>query len=159
MDFVSDSLYNGSRFRVLTVIDNFSRECPVFEADHSLTGQWVARVLERIALSNGLPEVITVDSGSEFISKALDFWAFENKVRLRFIRPGKPVQNAYIDSFNGKFRGECLNENVFVSLNTARQIIENWQLDYNSERPHKSLNKMTRKNLQRNRTRIKRLKS
>lgn len=143
MDFVSDSLYNGRRFRVLTVVDNFSRECPVLEADHSLTGQRVARILERMALTRGLPEVITVDNGPEFISKALDLWAFENNVRLRFIQPGKPVQNAYIESFNGKFRDECLNDNVFVSLNSARQIIENWRLDYNSERPHKSLNKMT----------------
>lgn len=143
MDFVSDSLYNGRRFRVLTVVDNFSRECPVLEADHSLTGQRVTRVLERMALTRGLPEVITVDNGPEFISKALDLWAFENNVRLRFIQPGKPVQNAYIESFNGKFRDECLNDNVFVSLNSARQIIENWRLDYNSERPHKSLNKMT----------------
>ena len=143
MDFVSDSLYNGRRFRVLTVVDDFSRECPVLEADHSLTGQRVTRVLERMALTRGLPEVITVDNGPEFISKALDLWAFENNVRLRFIQPGKPVQNAYIESFNGKFRDECLNDNVFVSLNRARQIIENWRLDYNSERPHKSLNKMT----------------
>lgn len=143
MDFVSDSLYNGRRFRVLTAVDDFSRECPVLEADHSLTGQRVTRVLERMALTRGLPEVITVDNGPEFISKALDLWAFENNVRLRFIQPGKPVQNAYIESFNGKFRDEYLNDNVFVSLNSARQIIENWRLDYNSERPHKSLNKMT----------------
>lgn len=143
MDFVSDSLYNGRRFRVLTVVDNFSRECPVLEADHSLTGKRVSRVLERMALTRGLPEVITVDNGPEFISKALDLWAYENKVKLRFIQPGKPVQNAFIESFNGKFRDECLNDNVFVSLNSAQQIIETWRLDYNSERPHKSLNKMT----------------
>jgi putative transposase len=143
MDFVSDSLYNGRRFRVLTVVDNFSRECPVLEADHSLTGKRVSRVLERMALTRGLPEVITVDNGPEFISKALDLWAYENNVKLRFIQPGKPVQNAFIESFNGKFRDECLNDNVFVSLNSAQQIIETWRLDYNSERPHKSLNKMT----------------
>jgi putative transposase len=143
MDFVSDSLYNGRRFRVLTVVDNFSRECPVLEADHSLTGKRVARVLDRIALTRELPEVITVDNGPEFISKALDLWAFENGVKLRFIQPGKPVQNAYIESFNGKFRNECLNDNVFVSLNSARNIIEDWRLDYNSERPHSSLDNMT----------------
>jgi len=143
MDFVSDSLYNGRRFRVLTVVDNFSRECPVLEADHSLTGKRVARVLDRIALTRDLPEVITVDNGPEFISKALDLWAFENGVKLRFIQPGKPVQNAYIESFNGKFRNECLNDNVFVSLHSARNIIEDWRLDYNSERPHSSLNNMT----------------
>lgn len=143
MDFVSDSLYNGRRFRVLTVVDDLSRECPVLEVDHSLTGQRVTRVLDRIALTRGLPEVITVDNGPEFISKALDLWAYENSVKLRFIQPGKPVQNAYIESFNGKFRNECLNDNVFVSLQSARNIIEAWRQDYNSERPHSSLNDMT----------------
>lgn len=143
MDFVSDSLFNGRRFRVLTVVDNLSRECPVLEVDHSLTGQRVARVLDRIALIRELPEVITVDNGPEFISKALDLWAYENNVRLRFIQPGKPTQNAYIESFNGKFRNECLNDNVFVNLNSARNIIEAWRLDYNTERPHSSLNDMT----------------
>ena len=143
MDFVSDSLYNGRRFRVLTVVDDLSRECPVLEVDHSLTGQRVTRVLDRIALTRGLPEVITVDNGPEFISKALDLWAYENSVKLRFIQPGKPVQNAYIESFNGKFRNECLNDNVFVSLHSAQNIIEAWRQDYNSERPHSSLNDMT----------------
>lgn len=143
MDFVSDSLYNGRRFRVLTVVDDLSRECPVLEVDHSLTGHRVTRTLDRIALIRGLPEVITVDNGPEFISKALDLWAYENRVRLRFIQPGKPVQNAYIESFNGKFRNECLNDNVFVSLHSAQKIIETWRQDYNTERPHSSLNNLT----------------
>lgn len=143
MDFVSDSLYSGRRFRVLTVVDNFSRECPVLEVDHSLTGQRVTRVLDRIALTRGLPEVITVDNGPEFISKALDRWAYENSVKLRFIQPGKPTQNEYIESFNGKFRNECLNDNVFVSLNSAQKLIETWRQDYNTERPHSSLNNLT----------------
>lgn len=143
MDFVSDNLFNGRRFRVLTVVDNFSRECPVMEADHSLTGQRVARVLDRIALVRGLPQVITVDNGPEFISKALDLWAVENKVRLRFIAPGKPVQNAFIESFNGRLRDECLNEHIFVNLHNAKQIIESWRQDYNTNRPHSSLNDMT----------------
>ena len=143
MDFVSDSLFNGRKFRVLTVVDDFSRECPVLEADHSLTGQRVSRVLDRMALTRGLPEVITVDNGPEFISKALDLWAFENKVKLRFIQHGKPVQNAYIESFNGKFREECLNEHVFVNLHSAQEIIESWRRDYNANRPHSSLNNMT----------------
>jgi len=143
MDFVSDNLYNGRRFRVLTVVDNFSRECPVMEADHSLTGQRVARVLDRIALVRGLPQVITVDNGPEFISKALDLWAVENKVRLRFIAPGKPVQNAFIESFNGRLRDECLNEHIFVNLHNAQQIIESWRQDYNTNRPHSSLKNMT----------------
>jgi len=145
MDFVSDSLYNGRRFRVLTVVDDLSRECPVLEVDHSLTGKRVTRVLERITLTCGLPEAITVDNGPEFISKALDLWAFENNVKLRFIQPGKPTQNAYIESFNGKFRDECLNDNVFVNLNSAQKIIELWRKDYNSERPHSSLNDLTPK--------------
>jgi putative transposase len=143
MDFVSDNLFDGRRFRVLTVVDNFSRECPVMEADHSLTGQRVARVLDRIALVRGLPQVITVDNGPEFISKALDLWAVENKVRLRFIAPGKPVQNAFIESFNGRLRDECLNEHIFVNLHNAQQIIESWRQDYNTNRPHSSLNDMT----------------
>jgi len=143
MDFVSDNLFNGRRFRVLTVVDNFSRECPVMEADHSLTGQRVARVLDRVALVRGLPQVITVDNGPEFISKALDLWAVENKVRLRFIAPGKPVQNAFIESFNGRLRDECLNEHIFVNLHNAQQIIESWRQDYNTTRPHSSLNDMT----------------
>jgi putative transposase len=143
MDFVSDSLYNGRRFRVLTIIDDFNRECPALEADHSLTGKRVARVLDRVALLRRLPDVITVDNGPEFISKALDLWAYENNVKLIFIQPGKPVQNAYIESFNGKFLEECLNEHVFVSLHSAQQIIETWRQDYNSERPHSSLNGLT----------------
>jgi len=143
MDFVSDSLYNGRRFRVLTIVDNFSRECPALEVDHSLTGKRVTRVLDRIAMTRALPEVITVDNGPEFISKALDLWAFENNVKLRFIQPGKPTQNAYIESFNGKFRNECLNDNVFVCLDSARKLIEDWRQDYNEERPHSSLGDMT----------------
>jgi putative transposase len=143
MDFVSDSLFNGRRFRVLTIVDDFSRECPALEADHSLTGKRVTRVLDRIALNRGLPEVITVDNGPEFISKALDLWAFGNNVRLRFIQPGKPMQNAFIESFNGKFRDECLNEHVFISLERARLEIELWRQDYNANRPHSSLHKMT----------------
>jgi len=142
MDFVSDNLYNGRRFRVLTIVDDLSKECPALEVDHSLTGKRVTRVLDRIAMTKGLPEVITVDNGPEFISKALDLWAFENNVNLRFIQPGKPTQNAYIESFNGKFRDECLDDNVFVSLHSAQKIIETWRLDYNLERPHSSLNGM-----------------
>jgi putative transposase len=143
MDFVADSLYNGRRLRVLTVVDDLSKECPVLEVDHSLTGQRITRVLERVALTRGLPEVITVDNGPEFICKALDSWAYTNGVKLRFIQPGKPTQNAYIESFNGKFRDECLNEHLFVSLDDAREKIENWRLDYNANRPHRSLKQLT----------------
>lgn len=143
MDFVADSLYNGRRLRVLTVVDDFSKECPVLEVDHSLTGKRVTRVLERVALTRGLPDVITVDNGPEFISKAVDAWAYANGVKLNFIQPGKPTQNCYIESFNGKFRDECLNEHVFVSLHDAREKIENWRLDYNANRPHRSLKQLT----------------
>jgi putative transposase len=143
MDFVSDNLYNGRRFRVLTIIDDLSRECPALEVDHSLTGKRVARVLDRIAMTRGFPEAITVDNGPEFISKALDLWAYTHGVKLRFIQPGKPTQNAFIESFNGKFREECLNDNVFVNLLSAQQIIETWRQDYNWERPHSSLNDLT----------------
>jgi putative transposase len=96
-----------------------------------------------MALVHGLPQVIVVDNGPEFISKALDLWALENKVRLKFIAPGKPTQNAFIESFNGKFRDECLNEHVFVNLHNAQQIIETWRKDYNAMRPHKSLKNRT----------------
>ena len=143
MDFVADSLFNGRRLRVLTVVDDFSKECPVLEVDHSLTGQRVSRVLERVALTRGLPDVITVDNGPEFISKVLDAWAFSNGVKLHFIQPGKPTQNAYIESFNGKFRDECLNEHVFVSLHDAQKKIEAWRQDYNKNRPHRSLKQLT----------------
>lgn len=143
MDFVSDSLYNGRRFRTLTVVDDLSKECPVLEVDHSLTGQRVARVLERVALTRGLPDLITVDNGPEFISKALDAWAHANGVKLHFIQPGKPTQNAYIESFNGKFRDECLNEHVFTSLHDAQTKIESWRQDYNENRPHRSLKQLT----------------
>lgn len=143
MDFVTDNLYNGRRFRILTVVDDLSRECPVLEVDHSLTGLRVTRVLDRIALTRGLPEVITVDNGPEFISKAMDAWAYEKRVKLHFIQPGKPTQNAYIESFNGKFRDECLDEHIFLSLEDARRKIEAWREDYNADRPHHSLNNMT----------------
>lgn len=143
MDFVADSLFNGRRLRILTVVDDFSKECPVLEVDHSLTGKRVTRVLERVALTRGLPEVITVDNGPEFISKAVDAWAYANGVKLNFIQPGKPTQNCYIESFNGKFRDECLDEHVFVSLHHAQKTIETWRQDYNSFRPHKSLRQLT----------------
>jgi putative transposase len=143
MDFVADSLFNGRRLRILTVVDDFSKECPVLEVDHSLTGQRVTRVLERVALTRGLPEVITVDNGPEFISKALDAWAYANGVKLNFIQPGKPTQNCYIESFNGKFRDECLDEHVFVSLHHAQKTIETWRQDYNANRPHRSLKQLT----------------
>jgi len=139
MDFVSDSLSSGRRFRILSVIDNFSRECLAAEADTSIGGKRVVRVLSRIAYIRGLPESIVVDNGPEFIGNALDEWAYQRGIRLHFIRPGKPVENAYIESFNGRLRDECLNQNWFLTLEHAREVIEEWRMDYNQERPHSSL--------------------
>jgi len=139
MDFVSDALSNGYRFRTLNIVDDFSRECPVIEVDTSLTGARVVRVLDRLAETRGLPSGIVVDNGPELVSKALDEWAYRNKVRLCFIEPGKPIQNAFVESFNGRFRDECLNEHWFTSLADARKTIEDWRIDYNSQRPHSSL--------------------
>jgi len=143
MDFVHDQLSNGRRLRCLTIIDNYTRECVALEVDTSLTGTRVARVLDRLTDVRGLPEIITVDNGSEFTGKSMDKWAYKNKVKLDFITPGKPTENAYIESFNGKFREECLNDNWFWSIVHARYIIEAWRIDYNTQRPHSSLNNLT----------------
>jgi putative transposase len=139
MDFMSDCLMNGRRLRMLTVVDLYDRRCPVIEVDHSLTGERVARVLERLRVLGQCPAVIRTDNGPEFISKALDLWAHGRGVRLEFIRPGKPMENGHIESFNGRFREECLNAQAFFSLTEARRIIETWRQDYNTVRPHSSL--------------------
>lgn len=139
MDFMSDRLTDGRAFRVLTVVDQFSRECPLLEADRSLTGQRVVDCLARLAWLHGKPESITVDNGSEFCSRALDAWAYQNGVRLDFIRPGRPVENGFIESFNGKLRDECLNTELFFTLEDARQKLERWRRDYNEQRPHSAL--------------------
>lgn len=143
MDFVSDALASGRKFRSLTIVDDFTRECPAIEVDTSLCGLRVARVLDRLALERGLPEAIVVDNGPEFAGKALDAWAYRNGVKLAFIRPGKPVENAYIESFNGKFRDECLNEHWFLNLREAQEKIEVWREDYNRCRPHSSIGNLT----------------
>lgn len=143
MDFVSDQLGpSGRRFRVLTVIDEFTRECVGLHADFSIPGLQVTRVLEGIGR---LPKSIVIDNGSEFTGRAMDAWAHEKGIKLDFIRPGKPNDNAFIESFNGKFRIECLNENWFVSLEDARSTIEEWRIDYNENRPHSSLGGLTPK--------------
>ena len=143
MDFVTDSMVTGRWFRALVIVDDYSRECPAIEVDTSLGGRRVVSVLERLAETRGLPEVITIDNGPEFTSKALDEWAYCRGVKLNFIRPGKPIENAYVESFIGKLRDECLNENWFINLNHARQVIESWRLDYNEGRPHTSLGGLT----------------
>nr|WP_322880959.1 IS3 family transposase [Pandoraea sputorum] len=136
MDFVADGLTYGRRFRCLNVVDDYTRECLVIEVDTSLPGQRVRQVLERLREMRGLPLSITVDNGPEFAGKVMDAWAYEVGITLSFIRPGKPVENAYIESFNGRFRDECLNEHWFVSLRHAKRLIESWRIEYNTERPH-----------------------
>jgi putative transposase len=139
MDFVSDGLCNGRKLRCLTIVDNYSRECPAIEVDTSINGRRVVAVLERLADLRGLPLSITVDHGPEFEGRVLDEWAYRRGVTLNFIRPGKPVENAYVESFNGRFRDECLNEHWFLSMAHAREVIEKWRIEYNTERPHSSL--------------------
>jgi putative transposase len=142
MDFVTDCVSTGTVIRMLTVVDDCTRECPVIEVDTSLGGLRVGRVLDRIASDRGLPEAIVVDNGPEFRGRALAAWSEERGVRLEFIQPGKPVQNAFVESFNGRLRDECLNANWFTSLNDARRKIETWRQDYNEQRPHSSLEYM-----------------
>jgi putative transposase len=143
MDFVTDSLVTGRRFRALIIVDDYTRECPVIEVDTSLGGRRVVSVLDRLAETRGLPEVITIDNGPEFAGRALDEWAYRRGVKLNFIRPGKPIENAYAESFIGRLRDECLNENWFINSKHAREIIESWRLDYNGDRPHTSLGGLT----------------
>lgn len=139
MDFISDTLAGGQSFRALTVVDKYTRECPAIEVDTSLPGLRVIRVLERLARKQGLPEEITCDNGPEFISRRLQAWCAQKGVLLRYIAPGKPMQNGHAESFNGRFRDECLNANWFLHLADARCIIESWRRDYNEQRPHSAL--------------------
>jgi len=143
MDFQHDLLATGQRFRTLNIVDDFSRECPAIEVDTSLPGARVVRVLDRLAESCGLPKAIVLDNGPEMRGLALDEWAYRNGVRLAFIEPGKPSQNAFVEAFNGRFRDECLNEHWFLDLEDARRIIEAWRLDYNARRPHSALGYQT----------------
>ena len=145
MDFASDNTVPGRRFRALVIVDDYTRECPAIEVDTSLGGRRVVGVLEKLSETRGLPGVITIDNGPEFTSRALDEWAYRKGVKLNFIRPGKPIENAYAESFIGKFRDECLNTNWFIDLNHARSIIEDWRRDYNEVRPHTSLKGSTPK--------------
>jgi putative transposase len=143
LDFLTDSLADGRRFRVLTIVDHVSRVSPAIEVGSSVTGERVVGVLERLKRMVGRPERIAVDNGPEFISKALDAWAYRNGVQLEFSRPGKPTDNAFAESFNGRFRDECLNQHWFASLEEARQTIEAWRIDYNTERPRRGLGQQT----------------
>lgn len=144
MDFVADNLFDGKRIRALTIVDNFSRECMAIHVDHGIRGEHVVGVINTIQqLHERRPDRIQVDNGSEFISKALDKWAYENQVVLDFSRPGKPTDNPFIESFNGSFRDECLNSHWFMSLEDARDKIEGWRVEYNEFRPHSSLGNLT----------------
>jgi putative transposase len=143
MDLVSDSLFNGRRFRVLTLVDDFSRECLLVHVDQGILGGDVAERLDQVAEERGAPRVIRVDNGPEFVSRALDLWAYQRGVKLDFSRPGKPTDNAMIESFNGSFRDECLNTNWFLSLDDARGKIEAWRSEYSDFRPHSSLGDLT----------------
>lgn len=143
MDFVADALANGRRIRCLTLVDNFTKECLATVVDISITGLRVARELDHVIAGRSAPGSISVDNGPEFAGRVLDEWAYRKGVCLRFIRPGKPVENAYVESFNGKFRDECLNEHWFASLPEARVLIEAWRREYNLERPHSSLGNAT----------------
>ena len=142
MDFVSDQLASGRRIRMLTIVDDHTRECLAIEVDTSLSGNRVCRVLDRLIGGRGRPKGLLMDNGPEFTSKALDRWGYENEVKLHHIQPGKPVQNAFVESFNGTLRNECLNEHWFLDLLEAQELVENWRIDYNTERPHSSLGGM-----------------
>lgn len=139
LDFMSDSLANGRKFRTLNVVDDCTRECLDIEADTSLGGLRVVRVLENIIAARGVPSEIVSDNGPEFTSRAVLAWAGWMKIRWRYIEPGKPTQNAFVESFNGRFRDECLSMQWFLTLDEAREEIKTWKNDYNQERPHSSL--------------------
>jgi putative transposase len=143
MDYMADSLNSGRRFRILNIIDMGSRECLANEIDISIPGRRVTRVLDRLIFFRGKPKAILCDNGPEFTCMALDQWAYQKGIELMFISPGKPMENAFIESFNGKFRDECLNEHWFLNLRDAQFKIEAWRNEYNRERPHSSLNNMT----------------
>lgn len=143
MDFLQDALATGRKVRTLAVEDAYTREMLAIEVDTSLPALRVVRVLDKIRLQRGLPVRIVIDHGTEFTSKALDQWAYDNKVTLHFITPGRPMENGYIESFHGKFREECLNEHWFLTLDDARETIESWRIDYNQVRPHSALGYLT----------------
>jgi putative transposase len=144
LDFVSDALSSGRRFRVLAVVDDFSRECLSLVVNTSLSGQRVGRELDRIAALRGrYPTTIVSDNGTELTSHAMLRWQEERSVLWHYIAPGKPQQNGFVESFNGRFRDECLNQHLFGSLSAARRLIEAWRCDYNTKRPHTSLDGLT----------------
>lgn len=140
IDFMSDSLWDGRKFRLLNIVDDYNREVLALEADISLPALRVTRVLEYLKEFRGLPKMIRVDNGPEFISHVLDEWCRRHEIALTYIQPGKPMQNGYVERCNGSIRKELLNANVFYSLKEVRERIEEWMVDYNYHRPHESLN-------------------
>ena len=145
MDFMHDSIGSSRKLRILPIIDTYTKVCHRIEVDRSIGGRRVTEVLSEIASMQGLPSNIVVDNGPEFISNAMDEWAYNREVKLHFIRPGKPVDNAFMESFNARLREECLNLNWFRSIEHARRVIEEWRIDYNEKRPHSSIGFMTPK--------------
>jgi putative transposase len=143
MDFMSDALASGHRLRVLTVLDTCTRECVALEVATGFGGHQVAEVLTRVGVQRGLASVITVDHGTEFTSRALDHWAYRNHVQLDYIRPGKPTDNGFIESFNAAVRRECLSQHYFSSVDDARRVLEAWREEYNNLRPHSALGQKT----------------
>ena len=143
LDFVADQLADGRRFRALTVVDVFTRECLAIEVGQSLKGENVVQVLNRIGMVREAPKMLFCDNGSEFTSQAMDLWGYRAGVRIDFSRPGKPTDNAHVESFNGTFRAECLDAHWFATLAEAKQLIEAWRREYNESRPHRSLGERT----------------
>ncbi len=143
IDFVSDELVTGQKLKCLTVVDDFTKESPGILVARSITGEGVAAFFEQLAATRPLPEVMVCDNGPEFTSAAVDQWAHRRNIKLSFIAPGKPQQNGFVESFNGKFRDECLNEQLFFTLADAQDKIEHWRLDYNTVRPHRTLHQRT----------------
>ena len=139
LDFVTDALATGRGLRMLTVVDSFTRECPAIEVNTGLSGRHVTRVLERVIEQRGKPQALKSDNGPEFTSRHFIAWCAEQNITLTHTQPGRPMQNGYVESFNGRFRDECLNANWFANLNDARRKVERWREEYNAERPHSSL--------------------
>ena len=151
LDFTMDTLAHGLKFRTANLKDDCTRECPAIDVALSLPGTRIVEMLERVARERGYPDVLTLDNGPELRGRALDNWAHDHGVKLYFIDPGKPTQNAYIESFNGRFREECLKLHWFTSLKEAQRIIEDWRIDYNKNRPHSSLKYQTPEEFAKNR--------
>ena len=143
MDFIHDQLADGRPFRCFVLVDDFTRECVAIAVGHSLPGWRVVEILQRVGADRGLPRSIVCDNGPEFAGRVLDVWAHERGVALQFIRPGKPIENAFVESFNGKFRDECLSVHWFRTLAEAQLEIEAWRQDFNELRPHRGLRSLT----------------